>query len=309
MVRRKWQLQYQKTRIIGTYPFFGVYHPNKPDRIRGVFDSSATFEGVSLNQMLMSGPDLTNSLLGILLRFRNDKVAAIGDIEQMVYQFYVDSKDRDFLRFFLYQDNNPDNKLVEYRMRVHVFGNCPSPAIAPFGSRRTVANCDNDVQNCVCNNFYVDDGLTSLPEAELVIDILKRTQEALKLNGQIRLHKIASNSSKFLEAFSRQDISSNLSTLDIGESKFPTHASLGLTWDLNNDAFVFHPLTKEKPCTRRGILSSLNSMFDPIGLFPITISGKILLREVCPSGSNWDDSLEPGFQIMWNNSRDSVLSL
>ena len=291
-------------------PLFGVYHPNKPVRIRGVFDSSATFEGVSLIQMLMSGPDLTNSLLGILLRFRNDKVAAIGDIEQMFYRFYVDSKDRDFLRFFWYQGNNPDNKLVEYRIRVHVFGNCPSPAIATFGLRRTVENCDKDVQNFVCNNFYVDDGLISVPEAELVIDILKRTQEALKLNGQIRLHKIASNSSKVLEAFSRQDISSNLSTLDIGESKFPPHASLGLTWDLNNDTFVFHPLTKEKPCTRRGILSSLNSMFDPIGfLSPITISGKILLREVCPSGSNWDDSLEPRFQIMWNNWRDSVLSL
>lgn len=218
-----------------------------------------------------------------MLRFRNDKVAAIGDIKQMFYRFFVDSKDRDFLRFFWYQGNNPDNKLVEYRMRVHVFGKCPSPAIATFGLRKTVENCDKDVQNFVCNNFYVDDGLISLPEAELVIDILKRTQEALKLNGQIRLHKIASNSSKVLEACSRQDISSNLSTLDIGESKFLLHSSLGLAWDLNNDTFVFHPLTKEKHCTRRGILSSLNSIFDPIGfLSPITISGKILLREVYP---------------------------
>jgi hypothetical protein len=30
-------------------PLFGVYHPRKPDQIRGVFDSSAIFEGVSLN--------------------------------------------------------------------------------------------------------------------------------------------------------------------------------------------------------------------------------------------------------------------
>jgi hypothetical protein len=42
-------------------PLFGVYHPRKPDQIRGVFDSSAIFEGVSLNSLLMSGPDLTNN--------------------------------------------------------------------------------------------------------------------------------------------------------------------------------------------------------------------------------------------------------
>ena len=44
-------------------PIFGVYHPKKPDQIRGVFDSSAKFNDVSLNSVLMSGPDLTNSLL------------------------------------------------------------------------------------------------------------------------------------------------------------------------------------------------------------------------------------------------------
>jgi hypothetical protein len=33
-------------------PLFGVYHPRKPDQIKGVFDSSAIFEGVSLNSLL-----------------------------------------------------------------------------------------------------------------------------------------------------------------------------------------------------------------------------------------------------------------
>ena len=47
-------------------PLFGVYHPRKPDQIRGVFDSSAIFEDVSLNRLLMSGPDLTNNLVGVL---------------------------------------------------------------------------------------------------------------------------------------------------------------------------------------------------------------------------------------------------
>ncbi|VDI33351.1 Hypothetical predicted protein [Mytilus galloprovincialis] len=46
-------------------PLFGVYHPKKPDQIRGVFDSSAKCNGVSLNSVLLTGPDLTNDLLGV----------------------------------------------------------------------------------------------------------------------------------------------------------------------------------------------------------------------------------------------------
>lgn len=50
-------------------PLFGVYHPKKPNHIRNVFDSSAKFNGVSLDYILLSGPDLSNSLLGVLMQF------------------------------------------------------------------------------------------------------------------------------------------------------------------------------------------------------------------------------------------------
>jgi hypothetical protein len=50
-------------------PHFGVYNPQKPGKIRVVFDSAAESDGVSLNKLLLFGADLTNSLLGVLSTF------------------------------------------------------------------------------------------------------------------------------------------------------------------------------------------------------------------------------------------------
>jgi hypothetical protein len=73
-----------------------VYHPKKPGKVRVVFDSSAKCAGVSLNDVLLKGPDLTNRLLGVLVRFRREAVAITEDIEQMFYNFKVTEQHRDF---------------------------------------------------------------------------------------------------------------------------------------------------------------------------------------------------------------------
>ncbi|XP_065941356.1 uncharacterized protein [Magallana gigas] len=54
----------------------------------------------------------------------------MADIEQMFYRFLVTKDHRDFLRFFWYRNSDPNEELIEYRMKVHVFGNTPSPAVA-----------------------------------------------------------------------------------------------------------------------------------------------------------------------------------
>lgn len=93
-------------------PMLGVYHPQKPGRIRVVFDSSAHFNGVSLNDVLLSGLDLNNTLLGVLLHFRKEPVAITADIEQMFYCFVVKEEHRDYLRFLWYKDNNLTKDVV-----------------------------------------------------------------------------------------------------------------------------------------------------------------------------------------------------
>ena len=51
-------------------PHHPVFHPNKPEKTRVVFDCAARFREVSLNDQLLSGPDLTSSVVGVLTRFR-----------------------------------------------------------------------------------------------------------------------------------------------------------------------------------------------------------------------------------------------
>ena len=80
-------------------PHHGVYHPMKPTKMRVVFDCSAKYKNESLNSHLLQGPDLTNHLLGVLCRFRQNPIAFTCDVESMFHQFKVITAHRDFLRF------------------------------------------------------------------------------------------------------------------------------------------------------------------------------------------------------------------
>ena len=199
-------------------PIFGVYHRHKPTKIRVVFDSSSRFKGVCLNDILLKGPGLTNNLVRVLLNFRKDRFAAIADIEQMFFNFEVSEEHRDMLRFLWFKDNDPKMPLVEYRMKVHVFGNSPSPAVATYGLRKAV--CDHDKGACdqVCqyvkDSFYVDDGLVSKPHEKDLVDLITQTQRRLYEGGKIRLHKIMSNGPEVLKGFSVNDLSKDIIHID-----------------------------------------------------------------------------------------------
>ena len=293
-------------------PIFGVYHPKKPDQLRGVFDSSAKFNGVCLNDVLLSGPDMNNNLLGILLRFRRGEVAVMADIQRMFYCFRVSEKHRNFLRFLWYRDNCPNKVLVEYRMCVHVFGNTSSPAVATYGLRRTAQLGEEiygtDMKEFVHRNFYVDDGLTSLLNSKQAIDLLQRTQQALK-EGGLRLHKITSNSREVMDSFPEDDIAKDLRLRGL-DSDAPVQRSLGVSWDVTRDTFTFSVGDEDKPGTRRGILSTVNSLYDPIGfLAPVTVQGKIILRELVSGTSDWDMPIPEEIADRWKQWKESLWAL
>lgn len=77
-------------------PHHPVSNPRKPEKTRVVFDCAATYGGTSLNKKLMQGPDLTNTLIGVLTRFRQERTAIMADVESMFYQVHVSPQDRNF---------------------------------------------------------------------------------------------------------------------------------------------------------------------------------------------------------------------
>ncbi len=182
-------------------PHHGVYHPQK-GKLRVVFDCSAKFKGTSLNNHLMIGPDLTNSLLGVLWRFRKNSYAIICDIQKMFHQFKVKEEDRTYLRFLWWKNGDIHSEPSDYRMNVHLFGAASSPACANYGLK-TIANqmADENQQKAaefIKRDFYVDDGLTSIQSIDDGVKLIKDAQEICGKGG-LRLHKFLSNSRQLME--------------------------------------------------------------------------------------------------------------
>ena len=109
-------------------PHHTVQNPNKPGKIRRVANAASKYRGQSLNSNLLTGPDLLNSLLGILLRFRENPVAILADIESMFMQIVVKQEDQSAFRF-LWSKNN---LIMQYQFTRLIFGATCSPSMAIF---------------------------------------------------------------------------------------------------------------------------------------------------------------------------------
>ena len=129
-------------------------------------------------------------------------------------------------------------------------------------------------------NFYVDDGLASRPTTKKAIDLVTATQEMLA-TANLKLPKVTSNSVEVMEAFPVKDRGEEVRDLDLGHDSLPTQRSIGVYWNLEEDTFTFKVCLPEKPFTRRGVLSVVNSIYDPLGLaVPVLLEGKLLLQQL-----------------------------
>lgn len=283
-------------------PHHGVRHPIK-GKLRVVFDCGAEFKGMSLNKQLLQGPNLTSSLLGVLTRFRQEPVAVMADIEAMYHQARVDEEHRDLLRFLWWPAGDIEQSHVEYRMKVHPFGATSSPSCACYALRKTAEdnsqNIAPEVISAVCNNFYVDDLLKSLTSEREAVIMVKKIIELCQRGG-FKLNKWMSNSHQVSCNISQEHRSKNMHELGLDRDKLPFERALGLYWGVEADVFSFKQAVKEQPHTKRGILSVVSSVYDPLGfLSPFTLMAKFILRELCRMKYSWDDPVPRVIQLQW----------
>ena len=259
--------------------------------------------GKSLNDLLLKGPDLTNSLLGVLTRFRQERVAVMADIEAMFHQVRVPECDRSFLRFLWWPDGDLSRALAEYQMTVHLFGAVSSPACANFALRKTaddnVQHFSSDVTNTIKRNFYVDDCLKSLPSVK---DAIAHVNELCSLSqrGGFRLTKWISSSREVLESIPVKERAQEIKKLDLQKDELPVERALGVQWRIEGDTFGFDVNLKSKPPTRRGILSVVGSIFDPFGFVaPFVLTAKKILQDLCRLKLGWDDEVPTEHGVRW----------
>ena len=273
----------------------GVYHPKKPGKIRVVFDCSARYKGTSLNQNLLHGPDLTNSLVGVLCRFRQEPVAFSCDIEAMFHQFFVNEEHRDMLRFLWWEGGDLQRTPTEYRMKVHPFGAGSSPGCANFGLKRAAADGEEEfgpeAADLVRRNFYVDDGLKSVETTSTAIKLIQNCRAMCSKAG-LRLHKFTSNSKEVIHAVPPDDRAKGLQDLDLRCDPLLIERPLGIVWCVATDCFQFRIVLQDPPLTRRGVLSTVSPIYDPLGLVaPLILVGKQILQDLCRERADWDNPI------------------
>ena len=137
-----------------------------------------------------------NDLVGVLMRFRQDKIAIAADTEQMFHQVRVAKEDRDSQRFLWWPDGDTSKPAEVYCMQGHVFGVTSSPSCTAFALRRAAEDqmsaFSAEVVSIVNNSFYVDDCLKSLGTPGEAISLVGKLRKLLANRG-FRLHKWISN--------------------------------------------------------------------------------------------------------------------
>ena len=278
-------------------PFHYILHHEvlKPDSkttpVRIVFNSSANYMGPVLNEYWAKGPDLLNNLLGILIRFRENEVAFIGDVRKMYHTVHTKEIDQHTHRF-LWRNMDVMKHPDTYVIQLVSFGDQPSGAIATIAMRKTAEFGQNEFPEAtkiIKENSYMDDIIDSINDKANALKVTKQIEDILDKGGF-----------KIKEwIYSRYSI-----TTDEEIMPTPTEKVLGITWSPSHDEFHFKVKLNFVPkrnkrkkqqhiqsenisssipeqLTKRVILSQVNSIYDPLGLAgPFTIRAKILMREL-----------------------------
>ncbi|XP_065193035.1 uncharacterized protein LOC135824232 [Sycon ciliatum] len=284
-------------------PHFAVYNKEK-GKVRLVFDAAAKSHGKSLNDFLLTGPDLLTPITQVLYNFRLYEVAFGADIKEMFHQVKMRPEDRHAQRF-LWRDMDASRPADVYQMDVMTFGAVCSPTAAQFAKNinaHDLASGDARTVTAIEECHYVDDYFDSTPTTEEAVALTRKVMDVHEGGGFV-IRNWVSNSPTVLESLPSDLRSPRI--VNVHSHDHPIEKTLGLRWDPAKDTLGFSCGTKpdpKAPVTKRSVLRHTMSVFDPLGLVSChSIIARMLLQDVWRAGIGWDDELPASLALRWTD--------
>ncbi len=273
--------------------------------VRLVWNSSQKFRGLSLNDLLLKGPDVLNSIRSVLLKFWRGVFSALGDIKKTYNSVWLEDREVHLHRF-LWRDSE-EEELVEYAITRVNIGDKPAGCIAWLAMRETanLPQFSHLREECrvLPEDSYVDDILTSHNNLNQLKIITANVEQILKAGGFELKPWVLSGQSRRKESAGKQEEEVTPKTVILpNQLKDEENKALGLGYTLEDDKFhvmvrinfskrkkkmrLGQDLLLEKvraqmpdPLTQRELLSQVSGLYDLIGLTtPVKQRGAILVR-------------------------------
>jgi hypothetical protein len=140
---------------------------------------------------------------------------------------------------------------------------------------------------------------------------VETVEEAVKLSSELKtllqkggfkLTKWLSNRPSVLKSFPIEERAKQLKDLDLNHDALPVDRALGVSWDVERDSLGYKLAIKDKPITRRGLLSIVSSIYDSLGYAnPFILRARLLLQKLTRLKLGWDEPLPEVQKQEWEN--------
>lgn len=289
-------------------PHHGVINDNSSTtRLRVVFNGSYPSDnGISLNDLQYTGPNIQEDILAILLRFREHNVVVSADVAKMYRMVLIDEAQQCLQK--IYWRTDPNEELKIYKLNTVTYGTRSAAYLAIRCLKQLALEFEDrypEACKIILRCFFVDDLLFGTDNVECAVRLSQEVAYILETAGFL-LRKWKSNSSEVVEQITGRSPSSEDKELIFGEKG--ENKTLGLYWLVEDDLLRYHiDLPTCSRHTKRSILSSIAKIYDPLGLLsPCIVLAKIILQKLWSTKIGWDETLPSDIHALWFKLRQQL---
>ena len=304
--------EHEEKKEVSTFymPHHGIVkEASSTTRLRVVFNGSEkSSSGISINDLLMTGPKVQDDLFDIVQRFRLHRIVMSADIAKMYRQIWVHPDCRRLQRILW--RSTPAQPIITYELNTVTYGTTSAPYLATRCLQQLIGDEAvhyPEAAKLAEQGFYVDDLITGADEVETALSMQQDLIDMLRKGG-FTLRKWASNHPALLEHLAPEDVERNV-LVNFGNEG--VIKALGVLWNPTTDKLMFcGQFNQDTEFTKRSVLRIIASIYDPLGLLsPLIIKCKMFLQQLWQLKVNWDEPLPTEFQEQWHKIQRNLPSI